>query len=289
MDISPVPELIAELAAGRMVILVDDEDRENEGDVVLAADCVSAEAINFMAKHCRGLICLTLTRERCQQLDLPPMVVRNDAKHGTAFTVSVEAAEGIDNRHLRRRPGADRARGRGQGRQGQRPGAPRPHLPAAGGRGRGADARRPHRGRLRPGRHGRAEPRRRDLRGDERRRHHGPAARPAPLCRRAWPEAGHHRRADPLPQPPRDAGARGAPAPAGHAPRCVRQPAVPRQLWWRAPGADLGQLVARCRGAGAGARAAVGAGPAWTPRAAATAGRCHWRFRPSSAPGPAWC
>ena len=96
MDISPVPELIAELAAGRMVILVDDEDRENEGDVVLAADCVSAEAINFMAKHCRGLICLTLTRERCQQLDLPPMVVRNDAKHGTAFTVSVEAAEGID-------------------------------------------------------------------------------------------------------------------------------------------------------------------------------------------------
>ena len=68
-----------------MVILVDEEDRENEGDLILAADHVTPEAINFMAKFGRGLICLTLTRERCQQLDLPPMVVRNDAKHGTAY------------------------------------------------------------------------------------------------------------------------------------------------------------------------------------------------------------
>ena len=95
MPISPVPELVAELAAGRMVILVDEEDRENEGDLVLAADHVTPEAINFMAKHGRGLICLTLTRERCERLQLPPMATRNGTKHGTAFTVSIEAATGV--------------------------------------------------------------------------------------------------------------------------------------------------------------------------------------------------
>jgi 3,4-dihydroxy 2-butanone 4-phosphate synthase/GTP cyclohydrolase II len=95
MSISPVPELVAELAAGRMVILVDEEDRENEGDLVLAADHVTPEAINFMAKYGRGLICLTLTKERCERLHLPPMAQRNGAAHGTAFTVSIEAAEGV--------------------------------------------------------------------------------------------------------------------------------------------------------------------------------------------------
>lgn len=95
MPIAPVPELIAELAAGRMVILVDEEDRENEGDLVLAADHVTPEAINFMAKHGRGLICLTLTRERCERLQLPPMAARNGTQHGTAFTVSIEAATGV--------------------------------------------------------------------------------------------------------------------------------------------------------------------------------------------------
>lgn len=95
MPISPIPELIAELAAGRMVILVDEEDRENEGDLVLASDHVTPEAINFMAKYGRGLICLTLTRERCERLQLPPMAVRNGTKHGTAFTVSIEAVEGV--------------------------------------------------------------------------------------------------------------------------------------------------------------------------------------------------
>src|SRR5512146_1703944 len=69
--IAPVPELVAELAAGRMVILVDEEDRENEGDLVLAAEHVTPEAINFMARHARGLVCLTLTRERCERLRLP--------------------------------------------------------------------------------------------------------------------------------------------------------------------------------------------------------------------------
>ena len=77
MAISPIPELVAELAAGRMVILVDEEDRENEGDLVLAADHVTPEAINFMAKFGRGLICLTLTKERCERLQLPPMAAKN--------------------------------------------------------------------------------------------------------------------------------------------------------------------------------------------------------------------
>lgn len=95
MPISPIPELVAELAAGRMVILVDEEDRENEGDLVLAADHVTPAAINFMARFARGLICLTLTRDHCQRLQLPPMATRNGTKHGTAFTVSIEAATGV--------------------------------------------------------------------------------------------------------------------------------------------------------------------------------------------------
>ena len=93
--ISPVGEIVEEIRAGRMVILVDEEDRENEGDLVLAADHVSAEAINFMARFGRGLVCLTLTRDRCERLQLPPMVARNGTKMGTAFTVSIEAAEGV--------------------------------------------------------------------------------------------------------------------------------------------------------------------------------------------------
>lgn len=88
-------EIIADMRAGKMVILVDEEDRENEGDLVLAADHVTAEAVNFMAKHGRGLICLTLTRERCQQLNLPLMVRDNGTSMGTNFTVSIEAATGV--------------------------------------------------------------------------------------------------------------------------------------------------------------------------------------------------
>ena len=93
--ISPVHDIVAEMRAGRMVILVDEEDRENEGDLVLAADHVTPEAINFMARFGRGLICLTLTRERCEFLKLPPMAARNGTVYSTAFTVSIEAAEGV--------------------------------------------------------------------------------------------------------------------------------------------------------------------------------------------------
>ena len=95
MALSTTEEIIAELRAGRMVILVDEEDRENEGDLLLAAEFVTPEAINFMARYGRGLICLTLTEERCRQLDLPMMTTRNGTPFGTNFTVSVEAAEGV--------------------------------------------------------------------------------------------------------------------------------------------------------------------------------------------------
>jgi len=93
--ISPTAEIIAELRAGSIVVLVDDEDRENEGDLVLAAEHVTPESINFMARHARGLVCLTLTEERCRQLALPLMVRDNRAQMGTNFTLSIEAAEGV--------------------------------------------------------------------------------------------------------------------------------------------------------------------------------------------------
>lgn len=95
VKISPVEDIVADIRSGRMVILVDEEDRENEGDLVLAADFVTPEAINFMAKFGRGLICLTLTHDRCKQLSLPLMVSSNGSSHGTNFTVSIEAAEGV--------------------------------------------------------------------------------------------------------------------------------------------------------------------------------------------------
>ncbi|MDB5990193.1 MAG: 3,4-dihydroxy-2-butanone 4-phosphate synthase [Herbaspirillum sp.] len=95
MSIASTEEIVAELRAGRMVILVDEEDRENEGDIVLASDFVTPEAINFMAKHARGLVCLTLTEAHCAQLDLRMMTTRNGTSFGTNFTVSIEAAEGV--------------------------------------------------------------------------------------------------------------------------------------------------------------------------------------------------
>ena len=90
-----VLKAIEDIRAGRMVILVDDEDRENEGDLTMAAEKVTPEAINFMAKHGRGLICLTLTEERIARLQLPMMVQENRAAMGTAFTVSIEARHGV--------------------------------------------------------------------------------------------------------------------------------------------------------------------------------------------------
>ncbi|MBP9712346.1 MAG: 3,4-dihydroxy-2-butanone-4-phosphate synthase [Sterolibacterium sp.] len=95
MSVSPIQDIIADIRAGKMVILVDEEDRENEGDLVIAAEHVTPEIINFMARHGRGLVCLTLTEERCRQLGLPQMARDNRSQFSTAFTVSIEAAEGV--------------------------------------------------------------------------------------------------------------------------------------------------------------------------------------------------
>jgi 3,4-dihydroxy 2-butanone 4-phosphate synthase/GTP cyclohydrolase II len=90
-----IEDIIADIKAGKMVVMVDDENRENEGDLIMAAEKVRPEDINFMATHGRGLVCLTLTRERCKQLRLPLMVRETDQHHTTNFTISIEAAEGI--------------------------------------------------------------------------------------------------------------------------------------------------------------------------------------------------
>jgi 3,4-dihydroxy 2-butanone 4-phosphate synthase/GTP cyclohydrolase II len=90
-----IDEILDDLRRGKMAVIMDDEDRENEGDLVIAADCVRAEDVNFMARYGRGLICLTLTRDRCRQLRLPLMVSDTDGLHRTNFTVSIEAAEGV--------------------------------------------------------------------------------------------------------------------------------------------------------------------------------------------------
>ncbi len=95
MTVSPIKDIVEDIRLGRMVVLVDEEDRENEGDLVLGAQFATAENINFMAKYGRGLICLTLTEARCRSLNLPPMVQRNGTKLGTNFTASIEAAQGV--------------------------------------------------------------------------------------------------------------------------------------------------------------------------------------------------
>ncbi|BBI65971.1 hypothetical protein PKHYL_01620 [Psychrobacter sp. KH172YL61] len=90
MSLNTIPEIIEDIRAGKMVILMDDEDRENEGDIIMAATHVRPEDINFMITHARGLVCLTLSQARCQQLALPLMSDRNEAKFSTNFTVSIE-------------------------------------------------------------------------------------------------------------------------------------------------------------------------------------------------------
>ena len=95
MALNSAAEIIEDIRLGKMVILMDDEDRENEGDIIMAAEHATAEAINFMVSHARGLVCLPMTAERCQRLNLPLMVDNNNAQFSTNFTVSIEAAEGV--------------------------------------------------------------------------------------------------------------------------------------------------------------------------------------------------
>jgi len=95
MSLNTIEEIIEDLKQGKMVVIMDDEDRENEGDLLMSASAATADDVNFMARYGRGLICLTLTRDRCQQLRLPLMVDATDSEHGTNFTISIEAAEGV--------------------------------------------------------------------------------------------------------------------------------------------------------------------------------------------------
>ncbi|MFB6348575.1 bifunctional 3,4-dihydroxy-2-butanone-4-phosphate synthase/GTP cyclohydrolase II [Moraxella marmotae] len=95
MALNTIPEIIEDIKAGKMVILMDDEDRENEGDLIMAANHITPDAINFMITHARGLVCLTLSEDRCRQLNLPLMSDKNGAKFSTNFTLSIEAAEGV--------------------------------------------------------------------------------------------------------------------------------------------------------------------------------------------------
>ncbi|NUN48033.1 MAG: bifunctional 3,4-dihydroxy-2-butanone-4-phosphate synthase/GTP cyclohydrolase II [Candidatus Brocadiae bacterium] len=95
MPLSPIPEILKEIRDGRMIVLVDDENRENEGDLCMAAEAVTPEAINFMARFGRGLVCLALTEDHCRTLDLPMQAEQNSSRFGTAFTVSVDASTGV--------------------------------------------------------------------------------------------------------------------------------------------------------------------------------------------------
>ena len=147
---SRIEDALEDVRDGKLVIVVDAPDRENEGDLCMAAEHVTPEAINFMATHGRGLICLTLTPERCDELGLRMMVAHNETPYQTAFTVSIEAREGIATGIS----AADRAHtikvavDPGEGRA--RPHPARPRLPAARAPGRRAGADRPDRGLRRP-------------------------------------------------------------------------------------------------------------------------------------------
>jgi 3,4-dihydroxy 2-butanone 4-phosphate synthase/GTP cyclohydrolase II len=158
MKLNSIEELIEDIRAGKMVILMDDEDRENEGDLIMAAEACQAEHINFMARYGRGLICMPMSLERCERLKLPLMVQRNGSGFGTKFTVSIEAAVGVSTGIS----AADRAR-----------------TVQAGG------ACRAYRGVLRSGPHGRVWRVGGDLRDHERRRQHVASPGAGRVCQAA--------------------------------------------------------------------------------------------------------
>src|SRR3990170_1513376 len=187
--ISPVAEVVAAIRTGEIVNLVDDEDRENEGDLIFAAEFVTPEKVNFLAKHGRGLICMPLTEEHAARLGLKPMVEQNRSRHGTNFTVSIEAAEGIATGIS----AADRAltikvaaAPDAKAEDIVQPGHVFPLIAQAGGGGGGAGPTEGGGGRA-PGAGG-APPARRAyargcaVRGDEGRRQHGAAAGPLEFC-----------------------------------------------------------------------------------------------------------
>ncbi len=193
-----IDEILEDLRHGKMAVIMDDEDRENEGDLIMAGECVRPEDVNFMARYGRGLICLTLTRERCRQLRLPLMVSDTDTSHRTNFTLSIEAAEGVttgisahDRAHTIKTAVAANARPEDLRQPGHvfplmaQPGGV---LTRAGHTEAGCDLARL--AGFSAGRHDR-----RDL---ERRRHHGAPAGSRAVREKPRPENRHDRRSDPL-------------------------------------------------------------------------------------------
>ena len=174
-----IEEAIERFRRGEIVIIVDDEDRENEGDLAIAAEKVTPTAINFMAKHGRGLICLAMTEERCRELELPLMVEDNTSTFGTAFTVSIEARGKVTTGISAADRAATVLTAIDPATRPEDLLPPGPRLPAARPQGRRAQARRADRGLGRPrARSPACSPAGGDLRDHERRRHHGARARP---------------------------------------------------------------------------------------------------------------
>ncbi len=203
---STIEEAIEEIRRGRMVVVCDGEDRENEGDLVMAAQFATPEAVNFMAKEARGLICLALTAERCERLGLNLMAAKNEAPLQTAFTVTIEAAGGVST-GISAHDRAHTIQVAIDPSSGPRDIVVPGHMFPLRAKEGGVLERTGHtEASVDLARLAGLTPGRRDLRGDERRRHDGPRPGPGPLLREARPEDDHRRRADRLPAPHREAG-----------------------------------------------------------------------------------
>ena len=206
---STIEEAIEEIRRGRMVVVCDGEDRENEGDLVMAAQFATPEAVNFMAKEARGLICLALTAERCDKLGLNLMAAKNEAPLQTAFTVTIEAAGGVST-GISAHDRAHTIQVAIDPSSGPRDIVVPGHMFPLRAKEGGVLERTGHtEASVDLARLAGLTPGRGDLRGDERRRHDGPRPRPDPLLRAPRPEDDHGRRPDRLPAPHREAGRAG--------------------------------------------------------------------------------
>ena len=242
----PVPDTIDAIGRGEVVVVVDDEDRENEGDLIMAAEFVTPEKIAFFVRHTSGLICVPLTGDRLDELDIPLMVKDNTEAQRTAFTYSVDATDGTSTGIS----ASDRAATiQALIDPGTRPtdlARPGHIFPLRYSDGRRAEARRAHRGRSRPGPHGRPLPGGGPLRARQRGRLHEPGPRPGPVRQGARSDDDLHRRPDPLPPSEREAGPphRGSPHPHPvgrlHLLR-VRVPARRRAAHRHGPGRGAGR------------------------------------------------
>ena len=212
-----IEEAVAAIGRGGIVVVVDDEDRENEGDLIMAAEAATPEKIAFFVRHTSGLICAPITNERADELDLPLMVAQQHRIAAHRLHRHRRLPPRDDDGHLGGRPGGHHPVADRSDDPARRPGPARPHPRAAGPGGRRAQAGRAHRGGRRPGPHGRAVPRRRALRAGHRgRAGDGPTPRARALRGPPRPSAHQHRRPHPLPPPAGEAGAPGGRGPPPH-------------------------------------------------------------------------